>query len=376
MDAITSFVYLTDTLPNWIQQVKGLSTHASKKHAEYVAEYTRRLTQIRSKKDRTPSLASIHTNKNEPVEPPPPPPPPAEILERPAESTPEPSTPGPLHIPPLEAGNRYLLAQAHRKRKLGSSIRSGASGPQKFRSKHMVVIYYDAYLQEQLDTLVKGIGGARNNLRKGKLSRSASRGFQLPCFGRASHQGIYGIPSLNGFKNPPTSYLSVPTDSKVQPTNRQPTIDEAFTNADKHLEGAQSLCETAAHQVLRDGDCSVELNSVVTKLESALEIATAAVVQLREEEAEQKEQAGNPTQTDPETTPLTDTSSLPSLTNSSTSKLVPSLSEKTELPPPTLAVGPGGVTEIEVDDDSDQESIVVDISKFRAARTRSHGLRT
>src|SRR2546421_12466524 len=98
MDATTSFVYLTDTLPNWIQQVKALSTHSSKKHAEYVAEYTRRLTQIRSKKERTPSLASIHTHKNEPVEPPPPP----EILERPAESTPEPSMPGPLHIPPLE----------------------------------------------------------------------------------------------------------------------------------------------------------------------------------------------------------------------------------------------------------------------------------
>jgi hypothetical protein len=376
MDAMTSFVYLTDTLPNWIQQVKGLSTHASKKHAEYVAEYTRRLTKIRSKKERTPSLASIQTHKNEPVEPPPAPPATPEILDRPAESTPEPPTPDPLHIPPLEAGNKYLLAQAQRKRKLGSSIRSGASGPQKFRSKHMVVIYYDAYLQEQLDTLVKGIGGARNNLRKGKLSRSASRGFQLPSFGRASHQGNYGIPSLNGFKNPPTSYLSVLTDSKVQPTNHQPTADEAFTNADKHLEGAQSLCETAAHQVLRDGDCSIELNSVVTKLESALEIATAAVVQLREEEAEQKEQAGNPTQTDPETTPLTDTSSLPSLTNSSTSKLVSSLSEKMEFPPPTLAVGFGGVTEIEVDDDSDQESIVVDISKFRAVRTRSHGLRT
>ena len=370
MDAITSFVYLTDTLPNWIQQVKDLSTHASKKHAEYVAEYTRRVNHIRSKKERTLSLASNHTHKNEPVEPPP-----EEILERPAESKPEPSTPNPLHIPPLEAGNKYLLAQSQRKRKLGPSIRSGASGPQRFRSKHMLVIYYDAYLQEQLDTLVKGIGGARNNLRKGKLSRSACRGFQLPCFGRASNQGNYGIPSLNGLKDPPTFYLSVPTNFKGQPTNRQPTADEAFTNADKHLEGAQSLCETAAHQVLRDGDCSVELNTVVTKLESALEIATATVAQLREEEAEQKEQTENQTQTDPETTPLTDTSSPPSLTDSSISKLVPSLSEKMEFPP-TLAIGSGGVTEIEVDDDSDQESIVVDISKFRAARTRSHGLRT
>jgi hypothetical protein len=379
MDAITSFVSLTDTVPSWIQQAKDLSAHSSKKHAEYVAEYTRRLNRIRSKKERTLSLASIHTHHTEPVEAspsPPPPPPPPEILERPTESTPEPPTPNPLHTLPLEAGNTYLLTQSQRKRKLGASVRSGASGPQRFRSKRKAVIYYDAYLQEQLDSLVKGIGGARNNLRKGKLSRSASRGFQLPCFDRASHQGNHGIPSWNGLKNPPTSYLSVPTDSKVQPANRQPTADEAFAIADKHLEGAQSLCETAAHQVLRDGDCSVELNTVVTKLESALEVATATVAQLREEEAEQKEQAENQSQTDTEAMPLTDTSSPPSLSNSSISKLVPSLSEKMEFSSLALAVGSGGVTEIEVDDDSDQESIIVDISKFRAARTRSHGLRT
>jgi hypothetical protein len=33
------------------------------------------------------------------------------------------------------------------------------------------------------------------------------------------------------------------------------------------------------------------------------------------------------------------------------------------------------VTEIEVDDDSDQSSIVVEISKFRSTRTGSQGFR-
>jgi hypothetical protein len=371
MDATTSFVYLTDNLPNWIEQVMELSTHASKKHAEYVAEYTQRLTHMRPKKERTPSVDSVQIYKDEPLQQPP-----SQIIEPPSESTPEPSTPNALHISPLEPGNKYLLAQAQRKRKLGSSIRSGASGPQKFRSKHMVVIYYDAYLQAQLDSLVKGIGGARNNLRKGKLSRSASKGFQLPCLRRAPDHKSYSVPPLNGLKKPPTPSTSLATDPKIQLANHNPTGDEAFTTADKHLEAAQTLCETAAHQVLRDGDCTIELIKVLERLNTLLELASATVVQLREEDAEQKEEEGNQKQIDSDTTPLADTSSPPSLAHSSTSKLAPSLNEKIDFSPGPPLISSGGVTEIEVDDDSDQESIVVDISKFRTARaTRSQGLR-
>jgi hypothetical protein len=370
MDATTSFVFLTDNLPKWIEQVKDLSAHASKKHAEYAEEYNRRLAHIKPKKDRTPSLESVHTHKDKLFQPPPP-----QGVEPPSESTPEPPTANPLHISPLEAGNKYLLAQAQRKRKFGSSIRSGASGPQKFRSKHMVVIYYDAYLQEELETLVKSIGGARNNLRKGKLSRCATRGFQLPGLCRPPDHNTYGVPPPNDNKKPPIPSIRLPTDSKPQLDNHTPSADEAFTNADKHLEAAQNLCETAAHQVLRDGDCTVELISVITKLESVLELAMATVAQLQEEDAGQREE-GEQKQAEPPTISLADTSSPPSLNQSSTSKLVPSLNEKMDLSPRALRVSSGGVAEIEIDDDSDQESIVVDITKFRTARmARSQGLR-
>ena len=369
MDAMSSFVYLTDKLPKWIEQVKDLSTHASKKHAEYTAEYNRRLAHIRPKKVRTPSLQSIHADEDELHGPQ------QQVIDPTSQTSPEPSTANALHISPLEAGNKYILAQAQRKRKLGSSIRSGASGPQKFRSKHMVVIYYDAYLQEQLDTLVKVTGAARNNLRKGRLSRSAIRGFQLPSLARDTDDSI---PSLHGFKKPPTSSASLPTDSKTKLLDHKPTGDAVFTDADKYLEEAQTLCETAAHQVLRDGDCSIELNNVVTKLESVLALALTTVVRLREEEdAEVKATEDcNQTAADTDIAPAAEISSLPSLTHSSTSKLIPSLNEKMEYSSRVLATGQGAVVDIEVDDDSDQSSIVVDVSKFRSMRTRSQGLRT
>lgn len=368
MDATTSFVYLSDNLPKWIEQVKDLSAHASKKHAEYVAEYNRRLAYTKPKKPRTPSLDTSRSCGEAPFQSPLP------DVDLPAQSTPEPSTPDALHISPLEAGNKHFLAPAQRKRKLGSSVHSGESGPQKFRSKHMAVIYYDAYLQEQLDALVKSIGGARNNLRKGKLSRSVTRGFQLPYLRRATDHNGNGVLPMSGYKKLSTPSITILTDPKTQLANPTPTGDEAFTTADKHLEAAQSLCETAAHQVLRDGDCSIELTSVVTMLGSVVELAIATVAQLREEDAEPKEQ--EKAQTETGTTRSGDPPSPHSMIHSSASKLVPSLNEKINFSPPALPTTPGGVTEIEVDDNSDQESIVVDITKFRTARmTRSQGLR-
>jgi hypothetical protein len=367
MDATTSFEFLTDNLPQWIQQAQELSVHASQKHAEYVAEYSRRLAFTKPAKPRTPSLDSFHSHREAPLHSSP------QHLNLPSQSTPEPSTPDALHISPLEAGNKYLVAQAQRKRKLSSSIRSGASGPQKFRSKHMAVIFYDAYLQEQLDGLVKSIGGARNNLRKGKLSRSATRGFQLPYVRRATDPNGNGVPPTNGYKRALTPPITISTEPAPQLVNPTPTADEAFANADKHLEAAQNLCETAAHQVLRDGDCSIELTSVVTKLHSVLELAIAAVAQLREEHAEQEEEEQGQKQS--EVTSSADPPSPQSLAHSSTSRLVPSLNEKMDFSPAVLPTTSGGVTEIEVDDSSDQESIVVDITKFRTARmTRSQGL--
>jgi hypothetical protein len=237
----------------------------------------------------------------------------------------------------------------------------------------MVVIYYDAYLQEQLETSVKSLGAARNNLRKGKLSQSTTRAFQLPSLTRDTNTGVQ---SFDGFKKSPPSSVSLLTDPKIAFLDHKPTGDAAFTEADKYLEEAQTLCETAAHQVLRDGDCAIELNNVVAKLESALELATATVVQLREEDAKGRErEEGNPTRADADITPVAEISSLPSLSHNSTSKLVPSLNERMNYSSRLLTTSPGAVTEIEVDDDSDQSSIVVEISKFRSTRTGSQGFR-
>lgn len=359
MDGLTSFAYLTDNLPDWIKQVDTLSKHASVRHAEFAADYKRHLEYARPKKERSMSVQSIHTANDEQLQSP-------RVLGEPAsQSTPVPDI---VHVSPLEAGNRYLLAQAQRKRKLDSSIRSGASGPQRFRSKHMVIIYYDAYLQENLEHLVKNIGGARNNLRKGKISRSLTRGLQLPSLTGTTSDNHTVPPTLSGPQKSPTLPTDLKMALKASVAVVQPTVDTTFSDSDKHLEVAQVLCETAAHQVLRDGDCTAELQDVLGRLSSVLELAKVAVQQLEAEKVEQEVQdAETPTSQFGTESILDHQSRL----QYSSSKLSPSFHDSIQAASWTTT--PQGPTHIEVDDDDSDGSIEVDISKYRS--TRSYGLR-
>ena len=367
MDALTSLVYLADNLPKWMSKIDGLSSHASQKHAEYVQEYARLLSGARPRRQKSPSVHSIDSKKD--------------LLPKPPEE-PEPTTDAqplsppflpeadPVEISPFEAGNKYLFAQTQRKRKAGSSVRSGASGPQKFRSRHQVVIYYDAYLQEQLEALVKSIGGARNNLRKGKLSRTAATGFPLPSLSRGP-EDTYGMFSYGSLRTMPLPTKGPTLDPKPSRTSTPPANgDLPFAEVDKLLEQSQGLCETAAHQVLRDGDCALELRNVRRNFETVTSMAESSISKLKaEEEQKQKQQGEEPTlkiDADNRTGSESDTTLVAETPPFGVAKLAPTvdvLVEETK-----LLINSAASPDIEVDDDSDASSIVVDITKFRTAR--------
>lgn len=361
IDPVASFTHLTTNLPDWILQIDRLSTHAAEKHAEFAAEYSRLLqtATAKVKKVKSASISSIHSTD-----------------ERPSDEARLSSSVNVTsqnvefaEISPFEAGNRYIYAQARRKRKPTSSVRSGASGPQKYRSKQALVILYDSYMQEQLDTMVKNIASARNNLRKGKMSRSLQKGLQLPTFGRrfpeiyGSSSEEVGLPQVNSSK-------SLPIDPKVDAAQTQPpTNDGYFCQTDKELDAAQQLCETAAHQFLRDGDCKVELDGVKARFEAGLALAREALPKFEAEKESEEDQ--EEARTDSEAT-LCEKPSQELFT----AKLAPALHQYQASSTPNPAGN--GVAEIEVDDDDDS-SIDVDITKFfhaRAAGGRRMGLRS
>lgn len=386
MDAHSSFVFLLENLPTWKASIDSLSAHTEQKHAEFVAEYARLVNQVKPKRRRSPSIASIHTvDDNETVG------------RHEDEATPTadsvPTPPNRVEINPLEAGNKYLYAQARRRRRPGTSIRSGASGPQKFRNKNQVVVYYDAYLQEQLDTMVKTIGVGRNNLRKGKNALVAAKGFSLPSLTARTGRNYPSLDSIRGTGSLSHSTSTLVSEKKMDdPTAQPPPDDEAsFFLVDRELESIQSLCETAAHQFLRDGDCKTELDAIRQKFDDVFARATTVADSLKNsrQEHQHRSEACNDNLDNVHSCGASDAtlSTRPSLDILHTPKIGGPMDRSHLMISHTLADmksrgaffntqvtsgdNPGLMTDnIEVDDASEQSSIVVDITQFRMTNPR------
>ena len=369
MDPLPSFSYLTDNIPRWMTSIDAISSHAAQKHTEFVADYERLVKQhIKPKRPRSTSLNSIHTNDS------------LIDLSRADHATDTEHQPPPhldaVEINPLVAGNRYLYAQAQKKRKTeASEVKSGASGPQKFRTKQALVIYYDSHLQRELETVVKNLGAARNNLRKGKQSLTLAKGLQLPSLTRR-FETTYASTSLESLTSTimskPTYRMALGKVNSINIAPNTPDDEAAFIKADKELELTQHLCETAAHQFLRDGDCQLELENTTQKLRSVLELAKATVELLKVNANKEEEPVtDDATVAQPASDIALAESSLPDFVLPTLPKRAPTINDtlaemKARPFVPTAVAANPVVADIEVDDDDDQSSIDVDITRFRA----------
>lgn len=389
MDALTSFTHLIENIPTWLTRLEDLSKYAKEKNAEFVAEYARLVKSARPKRIKSPSVCSIHSNKKS-----------VHLPDTDPSKELGVRSPSEVEIDPLEAGTRHIYAeQVQRKRKPNASLRSGASGPQKSRSKHQVVIHYDAHIQDEFDAMVKVIGIARNNLRKGKNALTASRGFQLPNLSKRydtlASPSLDNIRSLSKYRStgmsPGASKFNLRTTS-AQPQDED---DAAFINSDKVLEQVQSIYETAAHQFLRHGDCPKELEGVKIKLTELLATAKTMAEKLKAKQ-EAVDNTGANVSADVSRSQSTSDQGCPSvLTDKSSMEplALPPAPAKNHLsalhqtledmrtkgvvsaPPATTTSNLQGIMTIEVDDGSDAGSYdEIDISQFRSAnRLRMRG---
>jgi len=121
-----------------------------------------------------------------------------------------------------------------------------------------------------------------------------------------------------------------------------------FDGADKQLELAQSFCESAAYQFLRNGDCSMELENAKRQFSSILDIARGEVERLEAEAKLEKQQVEEPSEEKPEPKPV---------------------KQKEPVKNPVAVL-----SAIEVDDASSASSISIDLTAFRSARLRTVGV--
>jgi hypothetical protein len=159
--------------------------------------------------------------------------------------------------------------------------------PTAYRTRSMVIVYYDSYVQGFFDELVRFVSSSRNLMRKAKM---AARVAQIKKLAEqdVSEDGNNddALPSLRYMSSRRFGPMSI---SRPGAGDQPPDV---YDNLDKGLEFVQSMCEHGAHQFLRDGDCNDEISKVQKTLGEVLEMAKTEMERVEREEPELAKETG------------------------------------------------------------------------------------
>ena len=268
-DALSCFTSLLESVPGWIADLESILKTSTDRQKDILFE--KQPADTSPNRSRKPSKSwSLRSRRSKGDE---------DKKSTNADQS-EPTLLRP-QLPHMTQSDALRLVQ--RKRKTASALSGGQSEPTKFRSRSMVVVYYDGETQKRFEKLVRAIGTCRNSLRKGKMSAKVDKLSRNGSSGSegSSKEVLTGIGMLN--------YRSAKRRRKeIHMLGRSDGM-ETFDKVDKLLEKAQTLCERAAHQVLRDGDCALELRHVKEHFVDAQKLGDAQLPSLRKRAAKSAE---------------------------------------------------------------------------------------
>jgi len=264
-DALKCFTSLLESVPTWIADLEKILRIATDRQAEILFENqpadaepavpktTSKSSSLKSRQSRDERANSQHEKTT--CSPP--------ALLRP-------------QLPHMTDSDALRLSQ--RKRKTASVCSGNQSNPCKYRSRSMIVVYYDGEVQKSFESLVRAIGTCRNAIRKGKMSA------KVDSLSRTSSGSSEG--STSGFEDAvlDLNKLGYRSTRQTRTETRmfgKDTVVESFDKVDICLEKAQTLCERAAHQILRDGDCVLEVKNAKEHFNEAKRLADADLPELR-----------------------------------------------------------------------------------------------
>lgn len=191
------------------------------------------------------------------------------------------------------------VAQAHaraqvRKRHRSQSIVSVEGNPAAYRSRSMIIVYYDSYVESFFEELVKFVSASRNLMRKAKMAAKVA---QIKKLAELDNQDDDDdddddpdapprpLPSLRYLSSARSSALS-PAFARRGAKGMGGEASDFYDKLDKGLEYVQSMCERAAHQFLRDGDCNEEIGNISRRLGETKELADKEMERIKVEEPE------------------------------------------------------------------------------------------
>jgi hypothetical protein len=258
------------------------------------------------------------------------------------EQPPAPSSPSDSQSPSAlqrQASQMRAAGQARaratlRKRQRTDSVISADGASPKYRTRSMIIVYYDSYVQMFFEELVKFVSAGRNMMRKAKMAAKVAQIKRLaelespddeddspPSAAALSGDGPIAAalsPSPKPIEaateeedqQPPLHYVSTrrmgpspgmgmgmgmmggratrnniysraggaritragPGGGMLGPDGK-PAPPDVYDELDRGLEYVQSMCEHAAHQFLRDGDCGEEVANIKRRLAETKELA-------------------------------------------------------------------------------------------------------
>jgi hypothetical protein len=265
----------------------------------------------------------------------------------------------------LTASDALRLAQ--RKRKTESVCSTRESGPYKYRSRHMVVVYYDGETQKRFEETVRAISVSRNHLRRGQ--RSARDEILARLYPPKDENE-----SDDGLEMPRMKFRTART---MQRPTRNANETLVYDKIDSFLDKAQSMCERAAHQVLRDGDCSLEIKHAKQHFGEAQVLAQGEVPRWKQRAEEAVEKKRLAEEEEQKKTKLKEEAEAEAKANETAAadenvRLVPANSSEEHLVAPNARYSSSTAVDLEADDSEAENLPEFDINLLKSYTKRAY----
>lgn len=226
----------------------------------------------------------------------------------------------------MRAAGQARARATLRKRQRTDSVISAEGAAPKYRTRSMIIVYYDSYVQMFFEELVKFVSAGRNMMRKAKMAAKVAQIKRLAelespndddnapiAVGTSLENGQIAVGPTAASKpedeEPPLLYVSTRRMGAGPRTTRnmysragggarmsrggpahvlgpdgKPAPPDVFDELDKGLEYVQSMCEHGAHQFLRDGDCGEEVANIKRRLAETKELADKEMARVERED--------------------------------------------------------------------------------------------
>ncbi|KAK4125490.1 hypothetical protein N657DRAFT_568929 [Parathielavia appendiculata] len=227
----------------------------------------------------------------------------------------------------MRAAGQARARATLRKRQRTDSVISAEGAAPKYRTRTMIIVYYDSYVQSFFEELVKFVSAGRNMMRKAKMAAKVA---QIKRLAELEMPNDDDEDAGDNAPNPPAPTITTtaapsqppPTTTTPTPppilaeehaihyisarragprafmhlTSRNPRSSrgggpgstngggDVYDELDRNLEYVQSMCEHAAHQFLRDGDCAEEVANIQRRLAETKELADREMERVKRED--------------------------------------------------------------------------------------------